>query len=151
MVEVPVRVLLLSAEWFLFLNESRRVHALEWELVAAFVRLYRLYDLWQYFSSREKDVATDIRWVAAFKFAFIIFTTVRSSFYFCASHAAELEYPWMFWESMSVVPDLDRLRYLFLLLLILNLSLVSATDSAAGSLDRMHILRNRRSRSVHFS
>ena len=77
MVEVPVRLLLLAAEWWLFLSSyESHVHALEWELCAAFLRLYRLYDLGQYFSAREKDVATDIRWVAAFKFAFIIFTTV---------------------------------------------------------------------------
>lgn len=35
----------------------------------------RLPDLWAYFCGRQEDVATDVRWVAFFKFAFIIVTT----------------------------------------------------------------------------
>lgn len=80
MLETPVRLLLMSAEWWIFFHTYNSVtSALEWEICVAILRLYRLYDLWQYFSSREADVATDIRWAAAFKFTFIIFTTVCAS------------------------------------------------------------------------
>lgn len=45
--------------------------------LAHLVRVTRLQALLRFFSSRQEDLATDIRWVAAFKFAIIIFATAH--------------------------------------------------------------------------
>lgn len=79
LVECPLRILLMAMEWVVLLTQALnvRVH-IAVKIVSALARTYRLGDLWGYFTTCQEDVATDVRWVAFFKFAFIIFITVCS-------------------------------------------------------------------------
>lgn len=79
LVQCCMRVLLMSLEWIVLIAKAckHRVHIV-FTMISALVRMYRLGDLWGYFTDCQEDVAQDVRWVAFFKFAFIIFATVRS-------------------------------------------------------------------------
>lgn len=83
-VAFPVRLLLMSLEWIVLLSKTLKLPvSIGWIAMAGLARLYRLCDLWAYFTAQQEDIATDVRWVAFFKFAFIIVTTVRCiSLYF---------------------------------------------------------------------
>lgn len=44
---------------------------------ASLLRLYRLFDLMSFLTARQEDMASPIRWVAFFKFSFIIYATAH--------------------------------------------------------------------------
>lgn len=79
LVQCCMRLVLMSLEWIVLLTKaSKRPVSIDVTMLSALARLYRLSDLWSYFTASQEDIAQDVRWVAFFKFAFIIFTTVRS-------------------------------------------------------------------------
>lgn len=63
--------------------------------VASLLRIYRLYDLLRYLSHRQADVASPVRWVALFKFCFIVLGTGHwvgcTSFFLAASSDFSME------------------------------------------------------------
>lgn len=71
MLSCPVRVALSLPSWMArYLLNSEL-----WEVIGDSCRVYRLVDLMKYFGKRQEDIAIDIRWLAFFKFCFIIFAT----------------------------------------------------------------------------
>lgn len=73
-VGIPLRIVLMLPMWidhFLHMGST-------FVMVATLARVYRLVDLMRYFSACQEDVAKDVRLVAFFKFAFIMFSTVGS-------------------------------------------------------------------------
>eukprot|EP00892_Ulva_mutabilis_P004253 jgi/Ulvmu1/219/UM001_0223.1 len=71
-VSIPVRLLLMLPMWII-----HNMHHVSNLMVtcAALARCYRLLDLMAFFSARQEDIATDVRWVAFCKFSFIIYAT----------------------------------------------------------------------------
>lgn len=72
---IPLRLLLMLPVWIEAIRPIGPIFA----ALARFARAYRILDVMKYFSSRQEDVATDVRWVAFFKFSYIIYLTVRLS------------------------------------------------------------------------
>jgi hypothetical protein len=86
--DCPLRLLCMLPAWIAHFSH---VHVVIETLTHCF-GIYRLFDLMSYFASCQKDVATDVRWVAFFKFAFIIFSTVRPGLH--VSHVKTICHPW---------------------------------------------------------
>jgi hypothetical protein len=67
----PRKLLLMAPLWLVYLLDLSG-----WALpVATLLRIYRLFDLMGYLSECQEDLASPIRWVAFFKFFFIIFAS----------------------------------------------------------------------------
>lgn len=70
---IPLRILLMLPMWVV-----HSMHHVSNVTItcAALARVYRLADLMAFFSVRQEDIATDVRWIAFCKFSFIIYSTV---------------------------------------------------------------------------
>lgn len=71
---IPLRLLLMVPLWLSSIHPMGATFV----SIATLARAYRILDVMAYFSARQEDVATDVRWIAFFKFAYIIYLTVRS-------------------------------------------------------------------------
>jgi hypothetical protein len=70
LVDGPLRLLLMSFEWFTLAAESQNMQVgMAVKIFVSLCRFYRVADLWGYFTACQQDVATDVRWVAFFKCA----------------------------------------------------------------------------------
>ena len=70
---VPRKLALMAPLWVADFTRS----SIWFRAAASLLRLYRLLDLMKFLADRQEDMASPIRWVAFFKFSFIIFATAH--------------------------------------------------------------------------
>lgn len=73
-VSIPLRIMFMIPMWLdRYMNLGNT-----FVMIGTLARTYRIVDLMKYFSERQEDLGADVRWIAFFKFSYIIFSTVRS-------------------------------------------------------------------------